>query len=553
MDRLRRRLRLLSNAVEAFAEATADLDRLLVLVAQSVGQALDCITSVRLCGDDGVLREVAHWTPDPATKPLVEGFAPTPIRPGDPSTVWKVMATGEPLHVPALDLAAFEGKVLDSGLRFLRDLDVRTLIVAPMRVQAKPVGTISFLGTGAREAFDELDLELARDLANHAALALANSRLVTALRDSEALIEAQQEALRANRFLDAIVEHMPSMLFVKDAQELRFTHFNRTGEALLGVTRDQILGKTDYDLFPPEEAAFFQEKDRETLAGDKIVRIQEEPVQTRDGVRWLFTKKVPIRDEDGTPTHLLGISYDITERKLADAALRDAKDRAEAASRELEAFSYSVAHDLRAPLRGIDGFSQALAEDYGAVLDDTGKRYLGRIRDGAQRMAVLIDDLLALSRVTRAELALQRVDLTALAHATAARLQRSEPTREAAIEIAPDLTAHADPRLLAIALENLFSNAWKFTSKTPHARIELVAEGGAFVVRDNGAGFDMKYEKKLFGVFQRLHTEAEFPGTGIGLATVARIIHRHRGRVWATGAVGQGAAFHFTLGDPEDR
>ena len=322
---------------------------------------------------------------------------------------------------------------------------------------------------------------------------------------------------------------------------------------MLGITRDQILGKTDYDLFPPDEAAFFQEKDRETLTGQKLVRIQEEPVQTRDGVRWLYTKKVPVHDQHGTPTHLLGISYDITERKLADAALRDAKDRAEAASRELEAFSYSVAHDLRAPLRGIDGFSQALVEDYSAVLDDTGKRYLGRIRDGAQRMAVLIDDLLALSRVTRAELARQPVDLTAIAQASAARLQRSEPTRDVAIEIAPNLTANADPRLLAIALDNLFSNAWKFTSKSADAKIELVSDGSAFVVRDNGAGFDMKYEKKLFGVFQRLHTEAEFPGTGIGLATVARIIHRHRGRVWATGAVGQGAAFHFTLGDPEDQ
>jgi light-regulated signal transduction histidine kinase (bacteriophytochrome) len=314
-----------------------------------------------------------------------------------------------------------------------------------------------------------------------------------------------------------------------------------------------LIGKTDYDLFPPTEAAFFQAKDRETLAGKALVEIAEEPIQTASGPRWLHTKKVPILDEHGEPMYLLGISHDITERKAADEELRSAKAQAESASRELEAFSYSVAHDLRAPLRGIDGFSQALLDDYGSTLDEVGLGYLQRVRKLAQHMAELIDDLLALSRVTRADLIREPVDLSAIAAAAAGRLQRSDPARVVDVRIEPGLTVEGDSRLLSIALDNLFGNAWKFTSKVAAARIELGAETGpsgpAFFVRDNGAGFDQQYAHKLFGVFQRLHTEAEFPGTGIGLATVARIIHRPGGRVWAQGSPGNGATFYFKLGE----
>jgi light-regulated signal transduction histidine kinase (bacteriophytochrome) len=231
--------------------------------------------------------------------------------------------------------------------------------------------------------------------------------------------------------------------------------------------------------------------------------------------------------------------------------LRQARAATEAANRELEAFSYSVAHDLRAPLRGVDGFSLALLQDYADKLDDAGCGYLRHVRESAQQMGRLIDDLLALSRVTRAELSREPVDLSGLAQSVAAQLQRAQPDRRVDIVIAAGMAVDADARLLRVALENLLGNAWKFTGKQAAPRIEVgvMASGeGAFFVRDNGAGFDMAYAPKLFGAFQRLHSVDEFEGTGIGLATVQRIINRHGGRIWTTAEVEHGATFYFTLG-----
>ncbi|MBZ5542914.1 MAG: PAS domain-containing protein [Acidobacteriia bacterium] len=222
-----------------------------------------------------------------------------------------------------------------------------------------------------------------------------------------------------------------------------------------------------------------------------------------------------------------------------------------AANKELEAFAYSVSHDLRAPLRAIDGFSQAIVEDYSEKLDDQGKGYLARTRKAAQRMADLIDDMLSLSRVTRWEMQREQVDLSALAGHIVADLRQSEPARNVEAVIAGGVVAHGDRRLLEIALQNLLGNAWKFSSKQPRARVEFGMNNRngqtVYFVRDNGAGFDMAYADKLFGAFQRLHAQGEFEGTGVGLATVQRIIHRHGGRVWGESAVGKGATFSFTL------
>jgi PAS domain S-box-containing protein len=358
---------------------------------------------------------------------------------------------------------------------------------------------------------------------------------------------------KANRFLDAIIENIPNMIFVKDAERLAFERFNRAGEQTLGVKREQLIGKNDYDFFPPDQAAFFQAKDRSTLASKALLDIPEEPIQTPSGTRWLHTKKVPILDEQGDPAYLLGISEDITERKEAASALVRAKEAAEAASRELEAFSYSVAHDLRAPLRSIDGFSQALLEDYTDKLDAEGQSHLRRVRNAAQRMALLIDDLLKLSRLTRAELNRERVDLSALARNIGDKLAETAPARTVELRVADGMLANADPRLLGVLVENLLDNAWKFTRACVPARVEVGtcehAGRRAFFVRDNGVGFDMTYVDKLFGVFQRLHSAADYEGAGIGLATVQRVAHRHGGRAWADGAIDKGATFYFTLGD----
>lgn len=286
-------------------------------------------------------------------------------------------------------------------------------------------------------------------------------------------------------------------------------------------------------------------------------------ITTAKGIhKWVRTIGQPVM-EDGAIVKVWGSFQDITEQKHAEEEIRqlninlerrilDRTSELAAANKELEAFSYSVSHDLRAPLRAIDGFSQALLEDYADRLDEQGKDYLNRVRGATQRMGQLIDDMLTLSRVTRVEMQHEHVDLSALAADVLAELQQNEAARKVDWHIKPGLIAVGDERLLRVVLVNLLGNAWKFIGKTANAKIDFDAIHNAdgtteFIVRDNGTGFDMRYADKLFGVFQRLHTAAEFPGTGVGLATVQRIIHRHGGQVRGAGMPDQGATFYFTL------
>jgi light-regulated signal transduction histidine kinase (bacteriophytochrome) len=241
----------------------------------------------------------------------------------------------------------------------------------------------------------------------------------------------------------------------------------------------------------------------------------------------------------------------VEKQQLSERSLE-----AEAANKELEAFAYSVSHDLRAPLRGIDGWSAALLEDYGGRLDERAQQYMERVRNETQRLGRLIDDLLHLSRMSRVEMERRPVDLSELARSVAARLTETHAARKLEFAIQPGLTASADATLLEVAVTNLLDNAVKFTGRRTEARIEIgetETQGiRAFFVRDNGAGFDMAYVGTLFGAFQRLHRVSDFPGTGIGLATVQRVIRRHGGRVWGESAVDQGATFFFTLGSPHE-
>ncbi|MCI0811902.1 MAG: histidine kinase, partial [Chloroflexi bacterium] len=236
-------------------------------------------------------------------------------------------------------------------------------------------------------------------------------------------------------------------------------------------------------------------------------------------------------------------------RLLGEAERRTAE--LDATNQELEAFSYSVSHDLRAPLRGIDGFSQALMNEYSDVLDEQAQHYLERVRTGSERMGQLIDDLLALSQVTRGEMRRENVDLSDLARTIVTGLQERDPQRQVEFVIQDGVVLNGDTRLLRVALENLLGNAWKYTGKHDQARIEfgLTEDDGkrTCFIRDDGSGFDMAYADRLFGAFQRLHDASEFEGSGIGLATVQRIINRHGGRIWAESAVDEGATFFFTL------
>ncbi len=376
--------------------------------------------------------------------------------------------------------------------------------------------------------------------------------------DITARKQAEAEMARMRAFLDSIIENIPNMVFVKDAKDLRFVRFNRAGEELLGRSREELIGRSDYDFFSKGQADFFTAKDRSILECGELLDIPEEPINTRSGTRILHTKKVPIVDDAGVPQYLLGISEDITERKRAqeeilrlNETLKLHSAQVEAANKELEAFSYAVSHDLRAPLRHVGGFAELLEEHVGPVLDATSRRYLGKIVNSAKQMGELIDDLLAFSRMGRTEMRNASVPLETLVAETLKKAEETADGRRIVWRVGPLPEVQGDPAMLRLVLTNLISNAVKYTRKRPEALIEIGAEterGETVVfIRDNGVGFDMQYAEKLFGVFQRLHGADEFEGTGIGLANVRRIIHRHGGRTWAQGAVDRGATFYFSL------
>ena len=321
--------------------------------------------------------------------------------------------------------------------------------------------------------------------------------------------------------------------------------WNRGAERLFGYTAIEALGRNADFLFPEAEAIV-------TLHHVQDAQEIETRVRRKNGdILDAHLSLSPLYTAEQQRRGVACYAIDISARTQAQALATSRATELAATNRELEAFSYSVSHDLRAPLRSIDGFSQALIEDCGADLDPTGHAYLQRIRRAAQRMGLLIDDLLRLARVARIDMRHTQFDLSALATEIVASLDRYTTQDPALIHIQPGLMAFGDPTLLRIVLENLLGNALKFTAKTPQPQIDLgalsQAKGMAYFVRDNGAGFDMAFVAKLFGAFQRLHRVEDFPGTGIGLATVKRIIHRHGGEVWAESALGAGTTFFFTL------
>ncbi|MBI3056138.1 MAG: PAS domain S-box protein, partial [Betaproteobacteria bacterium] len=347
-----------------------------------------------------------------------------------------------------------------------------------------------------------------------------------------------------------------------------------TGEVYLSEAWAAMLGEEPKPIIDtyenlitrvhPEETERVNKQFYDALKGRIPAYDVVHRVMSRTGEwKWIHSRaKVVERDENGRALRLTGVNADITERVRSEqeiARLNQSLEQRvaertrqlEATNKELEAFSYSVSHDLRAPLRGIDGFSQLLLQKYAGQLDATGSDYLQRIRRAGLRMAELIDDLLQLSRVSRSQIRTEPLDLSRLARSILATLREREPERRVVTDVQDGVELNADPHLLKIVLENLLGNAWKFTGKREEAtiRVEAREQDGEMVVfvKDNGAGFDIKYAHKLFGAFQRLHGAAEFEGTGIGLATVQRIINLHGGRIWADSTLGTGATFYFVI------
>jgi PAS domain S-box-containing protein len=361
----------------------------------------------------------------------------------------------------------------------------------------------------------------------------------------------------------SLIDNTSSVIYMRDLSG-RYMLVNREFERLFDLRREEILGLTDHDLFPTAIADEFRANDLRAAVSGGPVQV-EEIAPGEDGLHTYLTVKFPLIDSAGQPYAVCGISTDITQRKRAEEQVtalnlgleqrvRERTAELEASNQELDAFAYSVSHDLRAPLRSLHGFSQVLIEDYADTLDETAVGYLHRLQANAVRMAQMIDDLLRLSRTTRVELRRATVDLAELANTIVEELRAAEPERIVDVSVLEGLTTSGDVHLLQLALHNLLANAWKFTANRPNARIELGCQTDGtevvFFIRDNGAGFDPRYAKKLFEPFQRLHSAKDFDGSGIGLAIVSRVVRRHGGRIWAESTPDQGAVFFYTLSPP---
>jgi hypothetical protein len=408
------------------------------------------------------------------------------------------------------------------------------------------------------DAFDAQELELLSGMARD--LIFGIDALRTRAERNQALAVLTQRTAQ----FEAMFNSIPDAVVFADI-ERRIVLNNPAVHTMFGYSDAELLGHTTEMLYADPQEFADQGKKRFRRGGNTARGAYEVRYKRKDGsVFWTESLGAQVKDAQGNHLGYIGIFRDITQRHQAEKTIRrlnaqleqrvrERTAQLEAANQELESFSYSVSHDLRAPLRSIDGFAHALEEDYVKQLDDTARDYLQRVRKATQRMGLLIDDMLNLSRVARAPLHRETLDISRLAREIIDDLKQAEPQRLVNVIIESDLQASADPVLFRAALQNLLDNAWKYTRHTSEAKIEFATtiqqDARCFYIRDNGAGFDMQYANKLFAPFQRLHPVQDFEGTGIGLATVARIINRHGGSIWANSAVDSGATFYFTLGE----
>lgn len=364
-----------------------------------------------------------------------------------------------------------------------------------------------------------------------------------------------EELNKTKAMYEGLFEFAPDAIVVVN-REGRIVQVNKRTEKLFGYTREELLN-SDPDVLLPERFREKHKDHRKTYMSEPHVRPMgtglELYARRKDGSEFPVDIALGVLqpEQAGQDIVILAVVRDVTERKEGERKLREAKSQLERSNTELEQFAYSVSHDLRAPLRHIDGFIQILAEDYSMKLDETGRDYLRRVQTGSARMKELIDALLSLSRFAQGELIRSKVYLTGFVKSISADLVSSYPERRAEFIIAENVSVEGDPVTLRIAIQNLIENAWKFTGKRSIARIEFGMKqlngNPIYFVKDDGVGFEMENANRLFTPFQRLHTAAEFPGLGIGLATTLRIIHHHGGRIWAESEVNKGAIFYFTL------
>ncbi|HEX7474424.1 MAG TPA: PAS domain S-box protein [Dehalococcoidales bacterium] len=361
--------------------------------------------------------------------------------------------------------------------------------------------------------------------------------------------KAEQALVEAEAKSSALIKYAPTGIYEIDYRGPRFLSINDAMCSILGFTREELFDIGPGKLLTDDSQKTFADRIKCQLAGEKIDESVEYEVRKKDGSTIFATLDISFLKE--RPNTALVVAHDVTDRKKAEEDLKRYTTELETSNKELESFSYSVSHDLKAPLRGIDGFSEALLEDYTDKLDEQGKGYLRHIRQSSQLMGRLIDDILRLSRTSRADLRVEKINLTEIVSLIADELKQTRPGRAAEFIVSPEINAKGDYALITILLKNLLDNAWKFSEKSPQTRIEFGVVNHeipqVFYVKDNGVGFDKRYYDKLFQPFSRLHSAEEYSGTGIGLAIAYRIVRRHGGRIWAEGEIGKGATFYFTL------
>ena len=447
--------------------------------------------------------------------------------------------------------------------RWLLKEGCQAAVSVPLLFNDEVLGVINIFFNTAHSVSD-IEKQTLQSIGKTIGLAVANAHYVSQLQKEMQDRRVAEETLQVSqKMLQLVLHHIPTRVFWKD-RNLSYLGCNQSfaQDACLDNPA-QIVGKSDYDMPWSKHAEFIRKDDLQVISAEESKLNFEQMYNLNDGKTvWLETSKIPLTDIQGNIIGVLGTYNDITSRIEAKKELKKYREHLEdlvekrtneltQVNQELEAFSYSVSHDLRAPLRAIDGFSLALIEDYDNVLDEGAKSYLQRVRGAAQRMSQLIDDLLKLSRLTRGELKREKVDLSELARDIIVKLQHENSERSAEFRITSGMYTVGDEGLLRVMLDNLLSNAWKYSSKVEHTVIQFhcrrSADESVYCVEDNGIGFNMQYVDKLFGAFQRLHHVDEFQGSGIGLATVARIVHRHGGQVWAQGEEQQGARFYFSL------
>lgn len=363
--------------------------------------------------------------------------------------------------------------------------------------------------------------------------------------------QSADEIKAVNSFLDSVLENIPNMIFVKDAQDLRFVRFNKAGEKLLGYKKEDLIGKNDYDFFPKEQADFFTSKDFAVLSQNDIVDIPEEPIETKNGLRWLHTKKIPILSAAGRPTYLLGISEDITEMRQAKIDLEQKARELERSNSELEQFAYVASHDLQEPLRTISSYVQLLASRYKGQLDQDADEFIDFAVDGSKRMRQLINSLLEYSRVNRVK-PFEWIHVKDIIKEIQTDM-KDQITESGATIIHNGLpTIYGDSVLIGQLFQNLIGNALKFKGEAkPEIKITGKHKNGEYLfsVEDNGIGINNEYADKIFIIFQRLNSREKYPGTGIGLSICKKIVEKHGGKIWVESELGKGSKFFFTIKD----